>query len=63
MSERCEQCGRLMSFESDMGADVWICWPCTRKEEPWLCSECGMNRADYPSDLCPGCEAYQEHQR
>jgi hypothetical protein len=26
------------------------------------CEECGKNYADHPSRLCPGCEAYQEHQ-
>ena len=28
-----------------------------------LCADCGMCQADPPSKLCPGCEAYQEHQR
>lgn len=28
-----------------------------------LCEECGIFPADLPSRLCPGCEAYQEHQR
>jgi rubrerythrin len=27
------------------------------------CIECGTNYADPPSRLCPGCEAYREHQR
>lgn len=27
------------------------------------CAECGTNWADPPSTLCPGCEAYREHQR
>ena len=26
------------------------------------CSGCGKHWADPPSDLCPGCEAYREHQ-
>lgn len=30
---------------------------------PLLCEGCGCNRADPPSKLCPGCQAYQEHQR
>ena len=25
------------------------------------CVECGTNFADYPSKLCPGCEAYRAH--
>jgi predicted amidophosphoribosyltransferase len=27
------------------------------------CVECGKNWADHPSQLCPGCAAYREHQR
>lgn len=27
------------------------------------CEECGINPADHPSTLCPGCEAYRSHQR
>ena len=27
------------------------------------CEECGINYADPPSKLCPGCEAYRGHQR
>jgi hypothetical protein len=30
---------------------------------PPICEECGVNRSDPPSKLCPGCQAYQEHQR
>ena len=25
------------------------------------CEECGKNWADWPSKICPGCEAYREH--
>ncbi len=28
-----------------------------------MCEECGVNRADPPSRLCPGCQAYREHQQ
>ena len=31
--------------------------------KPMLCEDCGKNYADPPSRLCPGCAAYQEHQR
>lgn len=34
----------------------------TYKRAP-LCAGCGKYRADPPSALCPGCEAYAEHQR
>jgi len=27
-----------------------------------LCEDCGKNRSDPPSKLCPGCQAYCEHQ-
>lgn len=30
-------------------------------KEPKMCDECGVNRADPPSKLCPGCQAYKEH--
>lgn len=30
---------------------------------PPICESCGTNRSDPPSRLCPGCQAYQEHQR
>ena len=30
---------------------------------PPLCDECGQDYSDPPSKLCPGCEAYREHQR
>ena len=26
-----------------------------------ICQECGVYPADYPSRICPGCEAYHEH--
>ena len=26
-----------------------------------LCKDCGINPADPPSRLCPGCEAYRAH--
>ncbi len=34
-----------------------------RHLRPKKCIECGIYRADPPSKLCPGCEAYQEHTR
>ena len=27
------------------------------------CSGCDSNYADYPSKLCPGCQAYKDHQQ
>lgn len=30
---------------------------------PPPCEECGARPSDPPSRLCPGCEAYREHQR
>ena len=32
-------------------------------EKPKLCEECYVNYADPPSKLCPGCQAYKEHQK
>ena len=31
-------------------------WP----DDP-VCEDCGINPADPPSRICPGCEAYREH--
>lgn len=31
-------------------------------KQPPLCAECGVYRSDPPSRLCPGCQAYREHQ-
>ena len=28
-----------------------------------MCEECGKNPADLPSRICPGCQAYREHQQ
>jgi hypothetical protein len=28
---------------------------------PPMCADCGVNRSDPPSKLCPGCEAYRDH--
>ncbi len=30
-------------------------------EQMILCADCEMHIADYPGDLCPGCDAYREH--
>lgn len=32
-------------------------------QRPRKCEECGKYWADWPSRLCPGCEAYREHQQ
>lgn len=32
------------------------------KQSVKLCDGCGKNYADYPSKLCPGCEAFKQHQ-
>jgi hypothetical protein len=37
--------------------------PKSYRKRPPICEGCGVNRADPPSKLCPGCQAYQEHQR
>jgi hypothetical protein len=30
---------------------------------PPICEGCGKDRADPPSKLCHGCQAYREHQQ
>ena len=31
--------------------------------KPPICDECGIHLSDPPSKLCPGCEAYKDHQQ
>jgi dCTP deaminase len=31
------------------------------ESEHVMCEDCGVNIADLPSKLCPGCEAYRDH--
>ncbi len=38
-------------------------WGLRRLSEPVMCDSCGKHPADLPSCLCPGCEAYQQHQQ
>lgn len=45
----CDTCSRVQKVE--------------REFAPKLCDSCGKNFSDPPSRLCPGCQAYQEHQR
>lgn len=33
----------------------------TRVRKPPICEGCGVNRADPPSRLCVGCQAYRDH--
>lgn len=33
------------------------------RKMPPICEDCGKYYSDPPSRLCPGCEAYQEHQQ
>ena len=37
--------------------------PLRAKDKLVMCEDCGERPADLPSRLCPGCEAYREHQR
>lgn len=43
--------GKYISFEE---------WAYAKPEK---CEGCGIYPADPPSKLCPGCQAYQEHQQ
>lgn len=45
-----------------LGADSLLP-PERAKRRPPICEGCGKNRSDPPSPLCPGCQAYQEHQQ
>lgn len=33
-----------------------------KPKRPPICEGCFANRSDPPSKLCPGCQAYKEHQ-
>ncbi len=48
----------LVEVAQELGGVVVRERPCYKNYE---CEECGINYADYPSKLCPGCEAYLEH--
>lgn len=46
-------------IEEAMCADIGV----GRIGRPKKCEGCGVNPADPPSRLCPGCDAYRDHQR
>jgi hypothetical protein len=62
--------GSLVSqiYETVKRAQTGQKWP-TKLSPPesgptrFDCIECGKNSADFPSQYCPGCEAYLAHQR
>ena len=48
----------------DVGAEmdrVALAQPTAKR--PPMCEGCGIYRADPPSKLCPGCQAYRDHTR
>ena len=49
-------------LDGDEGAVERIIHRLNVEEIAKPCGECGVILADFPSTLCPGCEAYQEHQ-
>jgi rubrerythrin len=70
----CVICGRGLddpqSIDRGIGSECWqdIMREITRLRAkaprlPPKCESCGVNYADPPSKLCPGCQAYEEHQR
>ena len=77
LSIGCTNCGgRAVGTLIGAGKrDGVYCGPCGRRELEWhsttepkfdstSCSQCvkeWAEWADYPSELCPGCEAYREH--
>lgn len=42
--------------------EVWKRRAMEPKPQPARCAECDRYYADPPSKLCPGCQAYREHQ-
>ena len=60
----CSACGwktcyRWRNAKKEFKRHVADCHPEPRM--PDLCASCLTNYADPPNDLCPACEAYQEH--
>ncbi len=52
-----------MSEKIDLGIQPALAEQVSRElkwTRPKRCTECGIYRADSPSKLCPGCEAYRE---
>lgn len=37
--------------------------PAKVRKKPIICEGCGQDYADPPGVLCPGCEAYKDHQQ
>lgn len=57
----CESCrGTGLVWMMPDGHEI-ECPQCNGAGEEGICADCGINRADPPSPLCPGCEAYQGH--
>jgi hypothetical protein len=49
--------------DTDGNAALWRYWTgrLARAGLQVVCEDCSKNLADYPSRICPGCEAYREH--
>ena len=60
LKEVCPQCQGEISVGDKLA--FGLCYKCVDKAYN-TCVECGIYPADYPSQLCTGCEAYQEHQQ
>lgn len=59
----CARCGHTWPCRITAGDRLALQKELRAFSKPPLCEECARYRADPPSRLCPGCEAYREHQR
>jgi len=61
----CEKCACNMSRAEVMDEQCCVYFECPLEQKfkmPPVCDGCGKGYADQPSKLCPGCQAYRDHQ-
>jgi len=52
---------RLHIGRARVACSAWEAYWTEHEAFSEMCIKCGVNHRDPPSKLCPGCEAYQEH--
>lgn len=53
----------LFGIEEGFDAGEWNNIPVPKRHRRVVCEGCGQNAVEEKGDLCPGCDAYREHQR
>ena len=59
----CGDCWREVSQKLEWDRSVTYAREAKSPVKPAKCIICDTNISDYPSNICPGCEAYLEHQK